>query len=61
MVKARNIHDTIHRPYKIQGEGRPKFDASVLLRRGKKIIRIDRGRKLPGRERGWKEEYRVRN
>ena len=44
-----NTHKTNHRPYESQ-EGRPKCDASVLPRRGKKIIMGGRGRKLGGRE-----------
>jgi hypothetical protein len=48
--KARNTHYKTHRPYKYQEEDQ-NVDASVLLRRGNKIVIEGRGRKdLRGRE-----------
>ena len=37
-TKAQNNQDTIHRPRVPQEEGRSCVDASVLLRRGNKIL-----------------------
>ena len=47
--KANNTHDTIHRPCKKRKD--QSVDASVLLRRGTKIIMGGRGRERPGRVR----------
>jgi hypothetical protein len=49
--RAWNTHDTIHRSYEVQEEGRPNVDASVLLRRGNKIIKGSRGWEGLGRKR----------
>jgi hypothetical protein len=52
--KAQNTHVTTHRPYEAQEEGRPNQseDASVLLRRGDKIIMGGRGWEGLERKRG---------
>jgi hypothetical protein len=49
--KAWNTHDTTHRPYEAQEEGK-SVDASVLLRRRNKIIMRGRMRDGSGTERG---------
>ena len=49
--KAWNTHDTTHRPYETQEEGK-SLDASVLLRRRNKIIMRGRMRDECGTERG---------
>jgi hypothetical protein len=62
--KANNTHDTIHRPCKKRKD--QSVDASVLLRRGNKIIkdieerawqRERRGGKNGGRDQVWKETW----
>jgi hypothetical protein len=52
--EAQNTHNTTHRPYETQEERRAhqSVDATVLLRRGKKIISGSRGREGSWRERG---------
>jgi len=49
--KSWNTQDTIHRPYKAQAKGRPKWDASIILRRGTRDSQeVEGGRDLVGRE-----------
>jgi hypothetical protein len=49
--KASNTHDTIHRQYEAQEEGR-SVDVSVLLRKGNKIITGGKGWEGLWRKRG---------
>jgi hypothetical protein len=58
--EAWNTHNTTHRPYETQEEGRPhqSVDATVLLRRGKKIISGGRGRERSGKGREKAGQFR---
>jgi hypothetical protein len=59
--KAQNTHNTTHRPYETQEEGRPhqNVNATVLLKRRNKIISGSRESKVSGRERGWRGKRRT--
>jgi hypothetical protein len=66
--EAQNTHDTTHRLYETQEERRTQqsVDATVLLRRGKKIISEVEGERerwegeRRGREKGGRFRYRRR-